>query len=238
MRHYHQAVEAGLEDGTLPSSIEEDLENETLPLSVEAGLEDETLPPGSRSGSRRWDITNFDRRGSRNETLPLSVEAGFRSETLSPDVRNGSRRWTLPPDGRSGKTERGSLREFEVSIQDQFPGDRSTQGASKNVLGSPNVLCARSPVFRSMLTTKMKEKIMERIQIDDLDDDTIDQFLRFLYTDDLKDLQWESAMKLYYAADKYQVQLLKYLCSSFLVARLDISNVTDLLCSRQNHDSN
>ncbi|XP_055944473.1 uncharacterized protein LOC129975435 [Argiope bruennichi] len=130
---------------------------------------------------------------------------------------------------------KGVVDDLRSLYKDQIAGDVQLKAASKTFSAHKSVLCARSPVFRSMLTTNMKEKIMERIQIDDLDDDTIDQFLLFLYTDDLEDLQWESAMKLYYAADKYQVQLLKYLCSSFLVARLDISNVTDLLCLADRH---
>ncbi|GBO17561.1 Speckle-type POZ protein [Araneus ventricosus] len=101
------------------------------------------------------------------------------------------------------------------------------------------VLCARSSVLKTMLTTNMTEKTMECIEIDDLEDNIVEQFLLFLYSDTLEDLQWENALKLYYAADKYQVKRLKDMCSSFLITEINASNVSDLLILADKHqDSN
>ncbi|CAL1295607.1 unnamed protein product [Larinioides sclopetarius] len=96
-------------------------------------------------------------------------------------------------------------------------------------------LCARSPVFKIMLTSDMSEKNSNVIPIDDLEDGTVEQLLLFLYTDQLEDLCWDSAMKLYYAADKYQIERLRVVCSSFFVDNITISCACELLIMADTH---
>ncbi|GBN66900.1 TD and POZ domain-containing protein 5 [Araneus ventricosus] len=98
-----------------------------------------------------------------------------------------------------------------------------------------NVLCARSPVFKVMMSNDMKEKNSDFIQVDDLEDGTAQQLLLFLYSDNLEDLQWETATKLYYAADKYQIEKLRLICSSFLIDNLTTSTATELLLLADTH---
>ncbi|CAL1291861.1 unnamed protein product [Larinioides sclopetarius] len=100
---------------------------------------------------------------------------------------------------------------------------------TKSFPAHKNVLCARSPVFKAMLTCNMKEKNIDCIHIDDMQNDTVHQLLLFLYSDNIEILHWKSASQLYYAADKYQIGKLKALCSSFLVKNLSISNASELL---------
>ncbi|GBL86637.1 Speckle-type POZ protein [Araneus ventricosus] len=97
------------------------------------------------------------------------------------------------------------------------------------------VLCARSPVFKAMLTNEMKEKNTTCIQVDDLGDDVVQQLLLFLYSDTVENLEWEIATQLYYAADKYQVGKLKELCSPFLVESLTPTNAGELLLLADTH---
>ncbi|GBO17257.1 TD and POZ domain-containing protein 5 [Araneus ventricosus] len=118
---------------------------------------------------------------------------------------------------------------------DQILSDIRLETKSKIFHAHKNVLCAKSPVFAAMLTTNMKKKLIDCIEVEDLEDSTVKQFLLFLYTDILEDLQWESAMKLYYAADKYQVQRLKDLCTSFLITGLNRRNIGDLLILADKH---
>ncbi|CAL1284128.1 unnamed protein product [Larinioides sclopetarius] len=127
------------------------------------------------------------------------------------------------------------LEDFKNLYKDQILSDIQLKTINKAFPAHKSILCARSPVFRAMLTTNMKEKMMNCIQVDDLDESTIEQFLHFLYSGILEDLQWESALKLYYAADKYQVQQLKDICVSFLVTRLNRHNLSDLLILADRH---
>ncbi|GBO30834.1 Speckle-type POZ protein [Araneus ventricosus] len=101
------------------------------------------------------------------------------------------------------------------------------------------VLCARSPVFLAMLSHDMKEKTNKCVEIEDIVDDVLKTFLFFLYTDAVEDLEWEGVVGLYYAADKYHVERLKILCSSFLLKNIDVDNVCELLLlADKHHDIN
>ncbi|CAL1275584.1 unnamed protein product [Larinioides sclopetarius] len=91
------------------------------------------------------------------------------------------------------------------------------------------VLCARSPVFKRMLTIDMKKRNTDCIEVDNLGDDVVQQLLLFLYSDNVQNLDWAMATRLYYAADKYEVGRLKAVCSSFLVEHLTPSNAGELL---------
>ncbi|PRD34438.1 UNVERIFIED_CONTAM: spop [Trichonephila clavipes] len=86
------------------------------------------------------------------------------------------------------------------------------------------VLCARSPVFRSMLTIDMKESKEKCIEIYDLDTESVEALLYFLYTGHIQNIEWETATKLYYAADKYDIPSLKIICTLHLQRELSISN--------------
>ncbi|CAL1299508.1 unnamed protein product [Larinioides sclopetarius] len=97
------------------------------------------------------------------------------------------------------------------------------------------VLCARSPVFKRMMTNDMKEKNSNCIEIGDMGDDVIQQLLLFLYSDNVENLQWEMATQLYYAADKYEVGRLKEVCSSFLLENLTPTNAGELLLLADTH---
>ncbi|GBM66609.1 hypothetical protein AVEN_109018-1 [Araneus ventricosus] len=71
------------------------------------------------------------------------------------------------------------------------------------------ILSALSPVFEAMFRSNMKEVIEKCVHLDDVDAETVKHMLMFLYSDTLEDLEWKDAMKLYVAADKYQILSLR-----------------------------
>ncbi|GIX94328.1 speckle-type POZ protein B [Caerostris extrusa] len=79
------------------------------------------------------------------------------------------------------------------------------------------VLAARSPEFKSMFTSKKETEADSAVVVlvEDLDDDTAQRLLLFLYTGVLEDLQWDTAYKLLKTAEKYQIEQLKIKCTSF-----------------------
>ncbi|GBN92529.1 Speckle-type POZ protein [Araneus ventricosus] len=91
------------------------------------------------------------------------------------------------------------------------------------------ILSARSPVFSRMFSHDMKEKNSGHVHITDLENDTVHRMLLFIYTDFLEDLQFESASKLYVAADKYEILSLKSRCSSFLKDNICPTKACDVL---------
>ncbi|GFQ66651.1 TD and POZ domain-containing protein 3 [Trichonephila clavata] len=97
------------------------------------------------------------------------------------------------------------------------------------------VLGAASPVFRAMFTNDMKEKSKGCVEISDLDADTVRQMLHYMYTDAVEDLSWENALKLYTAADKYEIKALKKKCSVYLKENLCQTKACEFLVLADMH---
>ncbi|GBM55384.1 Speckle-type POZ protein [Araneus ventricosus] len=131
---------------------------------------------------------------------------------------------------------RSALDDLKTIYSNQRLTDIELKTKTKSFLTHKLVLCARSSVFNAMLTNDMKEKNTDCIQVDDLENDTVQQLLLFLYSDNLENLQWESAIKLYYAGDKYAIEKLKVLCSSFLIDNLSTSTASELLLLADTHN--
>ncbi|GBO39715.1 TD and POZ domain-containing protein 5 [Araneus ventricosus] len=98
-----------------------------------------------------------------------------------------------------------------------------------------SVLSARSPVFKKMLTTDMKEKAGECINVPDISSDTVRRMLKFLYTDCTGDPKMHRAKDLYIASDKYDIASLKQHCSSFMKKNLCPANVCEVLVLADMH---
>ncbi|GFT84280.1 TD and POZ domain-containing protein 3 [Trichonephila clavipes] len=79
------------------------------------------------------------------------------------------------------------------------------------------------------------KKNSEYVYIEDLDDDTVQRMLLYIYTATVPDLQWDTACDLYTAADKYEILSLKSKCSSFLKDNLSQGNACNLLILADEH---
>ncbi|XP_057318162.1 protein roadkill-like [Microplitis mediator] len=90
-----------------------------------------------------------------------------------------------------------------------------------------SILIARSSVFASMFLyeTEVKENY---VTINDLSLKTIGEMLKFIYTDQVTDIDGD-AKELLKAADKYQLQTLKKLCEESLCKSITIANAVDIM---------
>ncbi|KAF8787858.1 Speckle-type POZ protein like [Argiope bruennichi] len=117
--------------------------------------------------------------------------------------------------------------------------DTELRTSTKGFPAHKNILCARSPVFKRMFCDDMKEKNSGHVDIIDLEDDTVHRMLLYIYTDSLEDLQFESGLKLYAAADKYEILSLRNMCSTFLKDSLCPNRACDvLILADMHHDDN
>ncbi|XP_035218022.1 uncharacterized protein LOC118191335 [Stegodyphus dumicola] len=91
------------------------------------------------------------------------------------------------------------------------------------------VLSARSPVFSRMFASEMIESKNSIVEISDVDADTIDKMLFFMYSGVLEKLPEATTMQLYTIADKYDIPVLTEICSSFLKSDFTIKNVCEIL---------
>lgn len=99
---------------------------------------------------------------------------------------------------------------------------------AKEIPVHKNILSIRSPVFETMMETKMRENKECKATIDDIGEKALFEFLRFVYCGRVEGID-EEARELLYAATKYDVSDLKPLCVVSLAEHLSLANVIDTM---------
>lgn len=98
------------------------------------------------------------------------------------------------------------------------------------------VLIMASPVFEAMFTSTWSESsTKDPIEIPDIEPLAFRRLMRFAYTD-AAILDNETVMPILYAARKYQVKVLEYLCIEYLGDNLTPTNTFLLLDQARNFD--
>lgn len=93
------------------------------------------------------------------------------------------------------------------------------------------VLSISSPVFLAMFHGKMAET-SNLIHLPDCDYDSLFEFFRYLYSDEVR-LSGSNVMRVFYLATKYMVPSLADKCTEYLQNNLDPSNVLCILPNAQ-----
>lgn len=104
----------------------------------------------------------------------------------------------------------------------KFLIDKETVAAHKFVL------MTRSEVFSAMFTHDTQDKNKGLIRIEDTDVKIFKTFLKYLYTDEIEDIE-ETVDDLLVLADKYYVNDLKVKCEEYISDHLDENNSVDYL---------
>ena len=88
-------------------------------------------------------------------------------------------------------------------------------------------LCARSNVFKAMLTNETKEAKERKVEIKDVSPEVLELFLRFLYESKMPDLDATKPhpVELYKMAHKYDVQALWTACRLYILRFLHPGNL-------------
>ncbi|XP_065205304.1 speckle-type POZ protein B-like isoform X15 [Planococcus citri] len=97
-----------------------------------------------------------------------------------------------------------------------------------------NILAARSPVFRAMFTHSTKEKELNRVEIEDISEQVVDEMLKYIYTGKCLNLK-KFAEGLLAAADKYDLYQLKAMCAKSLFEGLSVENAASVLALADMH---
>ncbi|GBN99999.1 Protein roadkill, partial [Araneus ventricosus] len=114
--------------------------------------------------------------------------------------------------------------------------DVSLQVSSEVIRAHKAILGARSSVFKYLLTDDTKENNVNNVVIEDLDVETLRRLLLYMYTGTINNYQESNIKNLYFAADIYQVPSLKQKCSSFLKAKLSVSNICGMLALADSYE--
>jgi speckle-type POZ protein len=88
-----------------------------------------------------------------------------------------------------------------------------------------NVVVPFSPVMAAMLDNdRFQEGLTKTVHIDDMEPDVFKEMLRYLYTGTVPQLE-KMAESLFVAADRFQIQGLKFLCQQRMLSKLNKDNV-------------
>ncbi|CAL1291742.1 unnamed protein product [Larinioides sclopetarius] len=96
-----------------------------------------------------------------------------------------------------------------------------------------SILHARSQVLSDLLDRAEESSEVRDddivIDIDNLDGDTLEQMIYFLYSDKIRNIKPANALKLFVAGHNYQIRYLKQKCSLYLSQVFTFENVYDIL---------
>lgn len=113
---------------------------------------------------------------------------------------------------------------------DQTFKDVTIYVRNKRFEAHKTILAARSKVFAAMFTHEMSEKLNSSFEIKDLEPKTVETMLQFIYTDKVDDLDLKVLVhQLLAAADKYNLERLKEICSAYMQKNMTIENVSRIL---------
>ncbi|KAG8176917.1 hypothetical protein JTE90_018700 [Oedothorax gibbosus] len=142
-----------------------------------------------------------------------------------------------PPDAALGSSSTLSRDLLQLYRKKTFSDVTLNTDEATSLSAHKNILAARSRVFEAML--ERDQTIEGRsgvVAIDDVDSETMDRLLVYLYSDSLeKELRWEQASALYYAADKYAILPLRRECAQVLIVAMTPDNVCDVLVLGDRH---
>jgi hypothetical protein len=107
------------------------------------------------------------------------------------------------------------------------------------------ILCARSPYFKGMFGSDMKENQEGQMEIRDMEPETVKTMIKFIYSGKVENLRFQGdqrpfgtqAIELLQAGDRFDLSGLKHLCEQFLISHLTINNVLDMLILADTHNA-
>jgi len=128
-------------------------------------------------------------------------------------------------------------KDLKTLLNDEETSDLKILVGEKVFYCHKNIYMCRSPVFKTMLTTDMKEKSENSVTITDTDPDTFEMFNQFLYTDTVSFDSPSTAPDLLYLAEKYDVESLKKVCEFEMIHNITTANCLDYCISAFTSDS-
>ena len=131
------------------------------------------------------------------------------------------------------QTKRKTIRErIEFMFNNPLMSDisfvaKDSSGVDVTFSAHKFVLAVSSPVLYAMFYGELAES-KSKVELPDCDSESFNEFLRFLYCDEVK-LTGSCVMQVSYLAKKYMVPELEIECTNFLTENLSPENVFDIL---------
>lgn len=124
--------------------------------------------------------------------------------------------------------------DFQRLLTDEDAKDFTFKFETNEIKAHKFVLATRSPVFKKLFETDMKEKQSGIIEIEDASFQAFTIFLDFIYGGDYKDDEF--VPELLYLADKYDVPELKARAANTMIKKISFENAIDVLILFDRHN--
>lgn len=98
------------------------------------------------------------------------------------------------------------------------------------------ILATRCRVFHAMLTGEMKERNSSSVHLREISFSSLKKLVEFIYTDSV-DVDGDSVLELFQAADKYDLPRLKLLCEAFLIENINVDNACQLFEAAERYNA-
>ena len=119
------------------------------------------------------------------------------------------------------------------ALKEEYFTDVTLVVGKKEFKAHKVILAVQSPVFRAMFGSEMVESKSNRVEIHDIDQESMEEMLTFIYTWKAPNVG-QMASKLLVPADKYQLDHLKLMCEEVLCRDVKVENVVDVLVLGKN----
>ncbi|XP_065205298.1 speckle-type POZ protein B-like isoform X9 [Planococcus citri] len=123
---------------------------------------------------------------------------------------------------------------FVSLLENQELTDVIISANGKDYPAHKAVLAARSPVFRAMFKYSTRENMLNRVDIEDINEIVVGEMLKYIYTGKCSNLK-KLAAELLAAADKYDLYQLKMICARTLLEGLSVENAAKVLVLADMH---
>ncbi|XP_032782386.2 speckle-type POZ protein B [Daphnia magna] len=148
------------------------------------------------------------------EISTLKTKLGFYSSKDSSDIRRSQL----------------ILTQLEEFLENKTLSDVNLNVGGRVFHGHNIILAARSKVFAAMFNHETAEKLLNNVDIQDVDPDVFQEVLRYVYTGQMSSGTLDKmAVGVLAVADKYFLDQLKAECESHLMKRMSADNCLELL---------
>lgn len=114
--------------------------------------------------------------------------------------------------------------DYKLTLENDNFKDVKFLIGKKEIWAHKIILAARNPVFKKMFVAGMKESQSNEAVITDVNFDTFEEMIHFIYTGKVSPKFSELAMELFEASHKYQIENLKKLCEMEISQNLSEEN--------------
>ncbi|GIY06236.1 TD and POZ domain-containing protein 2 [Caerostris darwini] len=131
------------------------------------------------------------------------------------------------------------LDHFKQLYEEPYQSDVRLKVGEEVISAHWLILCTRSPYFKQMFESEMKERIENTVVITDISFLTLKKLIEFLYTGTIefdKPIDINYLYDLYYTADKYQVSDLQKVCANIILSEATMENIFQILKLANTHN--